>query len=110
MNYLVPFLIFCVAQTLAWLQVFSAHVPGLSKVHWLAVVATVGTAAGVCFRWATASVLELGTGAWTARILAFAAGNIMFAILTYAFMNEGIDKRTAIALLLCLAAVLVKVL
>ena len=109
MNYIAPFLIFCVAQCLAWLQIFSSHVPGLSRVHWLAIVVTIGSAAGICFRWATATVLELGEQAWTARILAFAAGNIVFAFMTWYFLNEGVDKRTAFALVLCVAAVLVKV-
>lgn len=110
MNLLFAFLLFCVAQSLAWLQIFSNYVPAFARVHWLVVVATVGTCAGVGFRFATAAVMEASGDAWTARILAFAAGQLAFAVLTWIFLEQGIDRRTALALFFSLCAVLSKVL
>ena len=110
MNLVYAFLLFCAAQSLAWLQIFSSYVPALARVHWLVIVATVGTCAGIGFRFATAAVIEATDDAWTARVLAFAAGQLCFALLTWAFLGQGIDKRTALALFFSLCAVLAKVL
>ena len=110
MNLIYSFLLFCVAQSLAWLQIFSDYVPWFKRVHWLLIVATVGTCAGIGFRFATKTVMTATDDAWTARILAFAAGQICFAVLTWLFIGQGIDKRTALALFFTLCAVLCKVL
>lgn len=110
MSLFYAFLMFCAAQALAWLQIFSDHVPGLRRVHWLIVVAVIGSLAGIGFRLATAAVMDLSDDAWTARILAFAAGQVVFAFMTWQFLGQGIDGRTAIALILTAGAILVKIL
>ena len=110
MNLVYAFCLFCFAQCLAWLQIFSDYVPAFKKVHWLLIVATVGTSAGIGFRFATKAVMAYSGDAWTARIMAFAAGQIAFALLTWFFIGQGIDRRTALALFFTLCAVLCKIL
>ncbi len=110
MNLLGAFLLFCVAQALAWLQISSDHVPYLRRLHWLVIVGLVGSLAGIGFRLATAAVMDATEDAWTARILAFAAGQVVFAFMTWQFLGQGIDGRAAIALFLTAGAILVKIL
>ncbi len=47
---------------------------------------------------------------WPGRFIGFATGMISFAILTSIYMNEGINIKTAISLLLATALVLIQIL
>ena len=46
---------------------------------------------------------------WPGRLVGFALGMIVFAILTYYFLDEGITAKTAVSLILAITLVLVQI-
>ena len=46
---------------------------------------------------------------WPGRLIGFALGMIVFAILTYYFLQEGITEKTAVSLILAITLVLVQI-
>ena len=46
---------------------------------------------------------------WPQRLIAFATGIILFSFFTWLFMNEGINTKTSICLLLAVVIVLIQV-
>ena len=60
---------------------------------------------------ATTYVVEYFNGTlWPGRFIGFATGMISFAILTSFYMNEGINAKTMISLILATALVLIQIL
>ena len=47
---------------------------------------------------------------WPGRFIGFSLGMIVFAILTYYFLHEGINSKTSVSLVLSLALVLIQIL
>lgn len=69
-----------------------------------------GVPVGMCYIYGTTYIVESFNGQlWPSRLLGFATGIFSFTILTYLFMREGINMKTAIILLLATAIVLLQV-
>ena len=69
-----------------------------------------GIPVGMCYIYGTTYIVESFNGQlWPSRLLGFATGIFSFTILTYLFMREGINMKTAIILLLATAIVLLQV-
>ena len=47
---------------------------------------------------------------WPGRFIGFATGMVAFAVLTSVYMNEGINSKTAISLVLAFALVSIQIL
>ena len=47
---------------------------------------------------------------WPGRFIGFACGMVTFAILTNVYMNEGINAKTALSLVLASSLVLIQIL
>ena len=63
------------------------------------------------FIWGTKFVVEHFDGAlWPGRFIGFACGMVTFAILTNLYMNEGINAKTAVSLVLASSLVLIQIL
>ena len=63
------------------------------------------------FIYATRYVVEYFDGAlWPGRFIGFATGMIAFAILTNLYMNEGINSKTMISLVLATTLVCIQIL
>ena len=63
------------------------------------------------FIWGTKFVVEHFDGAlWPGRFIVFACGMVTFAILTNVYMNEGINAKTALSLVLASSLVLIQIL
>ena len=76
---------------------------------WVACIFSIPISYG--FIWGTKFVVEHFDGAlWPGRFIGFACGMVTFAILTNLYMNEGINAKTAISLVLACSLVLIQIL
>ena len=104
-NLIVCLLLFIVAQTMVWLQLNGQFVwESFRKYEWILILF------GLPIAWLFIVATRYGVAAfdgllWPQRFLAFACGIIIFTILTWLFMGEGINTKTLISL--CLASCLV---
>jgi len=46
---------------------------------------------------------------WPGRFIGFSSGMIVFALMTWAFMGEGVNVKTGISLVLALALIFVQI-
>ena len=103
--------LFTVGQVLIWYQT-----NGQFKWKWFAdhpfIIACIfAVPISYSFIIATKYVVEYFDGLlWPGRFLGFATGMIAFTILTSLYMNEGINAKTAISLVLATALVLIQIL
>lgn len=103
-------LLFLGAQSLSWFQTNGQFISEWMKNHPIIVSALMGVPVGMCYIYGTTYIVESFNGQlWPSRLLGFATGIFSFTILTYLFMREGINMKTAIILLLATAIVLLQV-
>jgi hypothetical protein len=65
---------------------------------------------GYCFIRGVGFIFEHYGEIWPGRVIGFCIGNTIFAILTYLFMNEGLNTKTLICLGLSVVIILIQVL
>ena len=109
-----PFLIgvglFLVAQTGAWFQTNGQFISTWMKDHPIMVSAIMGVPVGLCYIYGTSNLVEAFNGQlWPSRLLGFATGITTFTFLTYGFLKEGINLKTAIILGLATIIVMLQV-
>ena len=111
MKLLTSVLLFFFGQTLIWYQT-----NGQFKWKWFAdhpfIVACI-FAVPISYSFIIATKLVVGYfdgTLWPGRFIGFATGMTSFAILTSLYMNEGINAKTAISLVLATALVLIQIL
>lgn len=98
--------LFTIAQFIIWIQTNGQFVWPWFKRNPLLISLMGGTLISYIFIKGTALVAEHFDGQlWPGRFIGQAGGMITFAILTFIFMNEGINTKTMISLIL--AAVLI---
>ena len=108
---LLSVLLFFFGQTLIWFQS-----NGQFKWKWFAdhpfiIACLFAVPISYAFIYATKYVVGYFDGAlWPGRFIGFATGVISFAILTNLYMNEGINSKTMISLVLATAVVLIQIL
>lgn len=103
-------LLFLGAQSLSWFQTNGQFISVWMKNHPIIVSGLMGIPVGMCYIYGTTYIVESFNGQlWPSRLLGFATGIFSFTILTYLFMREGINMKTAIILLLATAIVLLQV-
>lgn len=103
-------LLYIIGQSLIWLQTNGQFVWPWFKRNPLLVALTGGTLISYMFIKATGYIAEYYDGAlWPGRFIGFSMGIASFAFLTWYFLGEGINTKTAISLLLAFALVFVQI-
>jgi len=105
-NLIVGVVLFIFAQALIWIQTNGQFVWPFFKRNPLLISIMGGTIISYIFIKGTALVAEHFDGLlWPGRFLGQASGILVFAGMTFLFLNEGINTKTSISLIL--AAILI---
>ena len=105
-NLIYGVLLFTIAQAIIWIQTNGQFVwPWFKKNPFLVSLAG-GTLISYVFIKGTWLVAEHFNGAlWPGRFIGFSTGIFIFTFMTYYFMKEGINIKTAISLVLAFALI-----
>tara|TARA_R110000782_G_scaffold116610_1_gene206675 strand:- start:5583 stop:5927 length:345 start_codon:yes stop_codon:yes gene_type:complete len=110
-NLVVGTLLFVIGQSLIWFQTNGQFVWPWFKKNPLIISIVAGTGISYIFITATRILSEYYDGQlWPGRFIAFGSGIVGFTFLTWYFMNEGINTKTAISLVLAITLVSIQVL
>ena len=110
-NLITGLTLFVIGQSLIWFQTNGQFVWPWFKRNPLIVSLIAGTGISYMFIMATAYVAEYYGGLlWPGRFIAQATGIISFALLTFAFMNEGVSAKTLVSLILAIGIILIQIL
>jgi len=112
MEYLIySVVLFFIGQAFVWFQTNLQFIYPWAKSHPWAMVFAFGLPASYIFIKATNFVVEHFNGElWPGRMIAFGTGMFSFAILSYAFLGEGITNKTLVSLVLATALVMIQIL
>jgi hypothetical protein len=100
-NLIVGLVLFIFAQMLIWVQTNGQFVWPFFKKNPLLISILGGTLISYVFIKGTALVAEHFDGLlWPGRFLGQSTGIVVFATMTFIFLNEGINSKTMISLLL----------
>ena len=101
---------FLFAQSLSWFQTNGQFINDWVKEHPFIVAGLMGIPVGAGYIYGTTYIVAAFDGdLWPSRLIGFATGIFSFTILTYVFMKEGINLKTAVILLLATIIVLLQV-
>ena len=107
---LLAVVLFTFGQILIWFQTNLQFINKWSKDHPFLMACIFAVPISYAFIYATKYVVEYFDGAlWPGRFIGFATGMIAFAILTNLYMNEGINSKTLISLVLATALVCIQI-
>lgn len=102
-------LLFLAGQTLIWFQTNGQFISEWAKKNPLILSVIGGTAISYMFIKATALIAGYYDGAlWPGRFIGFSMGITSFAFLTWCFLGEGINMKTAVSLILAFALISVQ--
>ena len=109
MNLLLGFLLFFLGQGLIWVQTNGQFVwPWFKKNPWLVSFAFGGIISYILIQ-ATRLVVEHFDGMlWPGRFIGFASGILIFTVMTYIFMGEGITAKTGVSLALSVGLIAIQ--
>ena len=108
---LIAILLFTFGQVLIWYQTNLQFINKWAKEHPFLMSCIFAIPISYAFIHATKYVVGYFDGAlWPGRFIGFATGVISFAVLTNLYMNEGINSKTMISLVLATAVVLIQIL
>ena len=98
-----------VAQLIIWFQLNGQFLwQSFNKYTWA--LALLGVPISwILIKTTKAGVLAFHGELWPQRLICFATGIILFSILTWIFMGEGMTAKTLICLLLSIVVVLIQV-
>ncbi len=109
-NLIYAFILFAVGQAIIWIQSNGQFLWPWWKNNPFLVSFTLGGIASYIFIKATYYTYTFFDGKlWPGRFIGFASGIIVFALLTWLLMNEGINTKTVISLLLAMALLAVQI-
>ena len=111
MKNLLTGLILCiVAQILVWLQVNSQFVWPESKKYNLPIAIIGGSIVSYLFIYSVKYIVQGFDGqVWPARIIPTATGMIIFSIMTWLLLKQGIDVKSGICLALSALILLIQI-
>ena len=104
-------ILFLLGQALIWVQTNGQFVWAWAKENpfWMAAIFPMPIS--YMFIYATTFVVEYFNGSlWPGRFIGFGTGMIVFSILTYLVMGEGITVKTLISLILATTLVAIQIL
>lgn len=103
------FVLFLVGQAMIWYQTNSQFFNTWAKEH-PAIMALMGWPISYILILASRAVVSGFDGLlWPGRLLGFSSGMIVMVALTWIHMNEGVNMKTGVTLLLALAITLIQV-
>lgn len=109
-NLISGLVLFTLAQSLIWVQTNGQFVWPLFKKNPFVLSVIGGTIISYMFIKGTAFLaLHFDGQLWPGRFLGQASGIVIFSVMTFIFMNEGINTKTAISLLLAVVLLLVQI-
>ena len=107
---LLGILCFVFGQIVIWYQTNGQFISKWAKDHPLIMAAVLGFPISYGFIMGTKYIVEHFDGQlWPGRLIGFGVGAILFAILTFIHMGEGITSKTAVCLTLAVTLVMVQV-
>ena len=102
-------LLFLLGQILVWYQVNGQFISEWVKERPL-IMSLMGVPVSFVYIYATQYCVEAFNGElWPQRLIGFAAGCVVFAILTFIHLNEAITLKTAVTLALAIAIVVIQI-
>lgn len=109
-NLIYAFILFAIGQAIIWIQSNGQFLWPWWKNNPLLVSFTLGGVASYIFIKATHYTYTFFDGQlWPGRFIGFASGIIVFALLTWLLMNEGINAKTLVSLFLATALLAVQI-
>jgi len=110
-NLIIGLLLFTIGQSLIWFQTNGQFVWPWFKRNPLIISLIAGTGISYMFIMATAYVAEYFDGQlWPGRFIAQVSGIVIFTILTFVLLNEGISTKTTISLILAFIIIAIQIL
>ena len=108
-EFILFFVLIFVAQLAVWFQINGQFIwPSFTKNELM--LCLLGTPVSWAFIKATKYGYIAFEGVlWPQRLIGFATGIILFSLLTWLFLNEGINTKTTVCLILSLTIVLIQV-
>ena len=107
-EFILFFVLISVAQLAVWFQINGQFIwPSFTKNELM--LCLLGTPVSWAFIKATKYGYIAFEGVlWPQRLIGFATGIILFSLLTWLFLNEGINTKTTVCLILSLTIVLIQ--
>ena len=106
----IAIILFIIANILTWFQVNSQFLWTWWKEHPIITILIYSIPTSFSFFYAWKLGVEAMSGElWPVRMIGFGISTIMFTILTYGFMKEGLSTKTLICLALSLAIILIQI-
>tara|TARA_A100001201_G_C3941225_1_gene156611 strand:+ start:22 stop:363 length:342 start_codon:yes stop_codon:yes gene_type:complete len=108
-NILIAIILFTIGQAMIWIQTNGQFVWPWAK-HNPVIMALCGIPISYILIIATKYIVAGFDGIlWPGRLIGFATGMVVMAILTYHFMGEGITTKTIVSLALAVVLVLIQI-
>lgn len=109
MKLLLVFLLFFLAQVLIWVQTNGQFIWPLFKKNPLLISFGFGGIISYILIQVTRLVVEHFDGLlWPGRFIGFASGILIFSIMTYFLMGEGINTKTGLSLILAIGLICIQ--
>jgi hypothetical protein len=100
-----------IGQSFIWIQTNGQFLWPLFKKNPILVSITTGSIISYIVIYATKLVVEHFDGLlWPGRFIGFASGMIVFALMTWFFIGEGINIKTGISLFLAILLIAIQIL
>ncbi len=96
------------AQLLVWYQTNSQFIWPWAKKYPILIALTFGSFTTYLFILGTKYIQAHFGVLWPGRFIGFSIGVVIFAVLTWLHLNEGVNLKTAVSLLLALVLILIQ--
>ena len=110
MNLLIGVLLTLLGQSIIWFQTNGQFIWPWFKNHPFLIAALFGTSISYIFILGTKYLVAYFNGViWPARLIGFGLGMIVFTVCAYVFMDESINSKTFVSLLLAFTIVYIQI-
>ena len=104
------FLIFCVLHTMVWFGTVYQFAAGTSHEKALLICVLLAIPTSIVSFYACRWAYEILESAWSVRLFGFAAGYLVFPLLTWVILNESpFNFKTIVSIILAITIVVVQV-
>tara|TARA_A100001035_G_C27313000_1_gene290603 strand:- start:48 stop:389 length:342 start_codon:yes stop_codon:yes gene_type:complete len=105
---LIGILFYFIGQLMVWFQTNSQFIWPWAKKNPLLIAMVFGGVTTYFFILGTKYVQSYFGVLWPGRFIGFSIGVLIFALLTWLFLDEGVNLKTAVSLLLAVCLILVQ--